>query len=134
MAAEIWLTEKYYEEFHRRLGHLFTEDEALDVYKGTQELMNKWPNWHNNPPPEVGQKKRLFYVKYDWPNCRLRICFGAETVGGTSRLLILTCRTKQELSKGTADGTANWYDHMATQGERIWDQYRRGTQVCWKIY
>lgn len=134
MAAEIWLTEKYYEEFHDRLEYLFTADEATDVYQGTQALMNKWPNWHNNPPPEVGQKRSLYYVKYNWPTCRLRICFGAETVGGVPRLVILSCRTKQELSKGSSNGTQEWYDHMATHGEKRWDQYRKGQLIYWKIY
>ena len=134
MAAEVWLTKKYYEEFHARLGYLFSEEEAAEVYNGTQELMKKWPNWHNNPPPEVGQKRGLYYVKYNWATCRLRICFGAETVGGVARIVALTCRTKQELSRGNSDGTQEWYFHMATLDENRWDQYRKGQLAYWKIY
>ena len=135
MASEIWLTERYYEEFHARLeAQSFTKTEAVDVYQTTQLLMQKWPACIGNPPPEIGNKRGLFYVKFNWPTCRLRICFGAMTVGTTNRIVVLTCRTKQELSKGSSNGTTEWYKHMATVGEDRWDDYQRGYLKSWQIY
>jgi hypothetical protein len=38
VATEVWLTEKYYEEFHERKDSLFSDAEAVDVYTQTQSL------------------------------------------------------------------------------------------------
>lgn len=38
MASEVWLTEFYYSEFHERKDSLFSDDEAVEVYKQTQLL------------------------------------------------------------------------------------------------
>lgn len=132
--AEIWLTERYYEEFHERKGSLFSPLNALDVYKQTQILQRKWPGCIDAPPPEIGIKSGLFYVKNNWPGCTLRICFGALTENGEQKLIALTCRTKQELSKGSSNGTTEWYKHMAMVGVDRWDDYRRGFLRSWKIY
>lgn len=134
MATEVWLTEKYYEEFHERKDSLFSDTEAVDVYTQTQLLQQKWPGCIGNPPPEIGSKHGLFYVKNDWPGCTLRICFGARTENGIAKIVALTCRTKQELSKGNSGGTSEWYKHMATVGVDRWDDYRRGILKSWKIY
>lgn len=134
MAAEIWLSDSYYKEFHERKGSIFSDVEANDVYATTQLLMQKWPGCIGNPPPEIGTNRGLFYVKHNWPTCKLRICFGAETVGTTLRIVALTCRSKQELSKGNSDGTVEWYRHMATVGLSRWNDHKRGILPVWKIY
>lgn len=134
MATEIWLTEFYYKEFHQRKDSLFSDAEAVEVYKQTQELQQKWPAILKTPTPWLGNKHGLFYTKHDWPNCRLRICFGAMKIGGTDRIVALTCRTKQELSKGSSNGTTEWYRHMAQVGLDEWDSYQRGLSKFWKIY
>ncbi len=134
MTAEVWLIEKYYEEFHERKDNVFSDAEAVDVYNQTQLLQQKWPNCIRNPPPEIGSKFGVFYVKNDWPGCILRICFGAQTENGVQKIVALTCRTKQELSKGSSNGTSEWYKHMATVGADRWDDYRRGLLKSWKIY
>lgn len=131
--AEVWLTKPYYEEFHERKDNLFSEADAEDVYAQTRLLQRRWPGCIGDPPPEIGCKFGLFYVKNDWPGCRLRICFGARTEAGAQRIVALTCRTKQEISKGAANGTAEWYRHMATVGVDRWDDYRRGFLKSWKI-
>lgn len=132
--TEIWLTDKYYCEFQERKGVLFSDEEAVDVYKQTQLLYERWPGCIGNPPPEIGSKFGLFYIKNDWPACTLRICFGAHTVQGIPQVVALTCRTKQELSKGNSGGTSEWYRHMATVGVDRWDDFQRGYLVGWKIY
>ena len=134
MPAEIWLTEKYYQEFHQRMGSLFSETEAIEVYEQTQLLQQRWPGCIGNPPPEIGSKFGLFYVKNDWPGCTLRICFGALTEQNMQRIIVLTCRSKQELSKGSSNGTSEWYKHMATVGVDRGDDYRRSLSKSWKIY
>lgn len=134
MATEVWLSEKYYEEFHERKDSLFSDTEAVDVYTQTQLLQQKCPGCIGNPPPEIGSKHTLFYVKNDWAGCTLRICFGARTENGIAKIVALTCRTKQELSKGNSGGTVEWYKHMATVGVDRWDDYRRGFVRAWKIY
>jgi hypothetical protein len=119
VAAEIWLTEKYYEEFHERKDSLFSDVEAIDVYKQTQELQQQWPVILKLPTPWLGNKHGLFYTKHNWATCRLRICFGALKVGGIDRVVVLTCRTKQELSKGSSNGTIEWHYRMVpTHGYR----------------
>lgn len=132
--VEIWLSEKYYEEFHKRKDSLFSTDEATDVYKKTQLLQTNWPKCMKQPPPEVGGRSGLHYMKFDWPTCRLRICFGARRENGVDKIIALTCRTKQELSKGSSDGTKEWYRHIDTIGVDLWDDYRRGLLKTWKIY
>jgi hypothetical protein len=132
--AEIWLTEFYYGEFHERKDSLFTGDEAVEIYQQTQLLQQQWPGILKAPPPWLGNKHGLFYTKHDWPTCRLRICFGAMKVVGTDRIIALTCRTKQELSKGSSNGTTEWYRHMAQIGVDQWDSYRRSLMKYWKIY
>ena len=134
MPADVLLIEKYYEEFHERKGSLFSDIEAVDVYTQTQLLNLKWPDCIGNPPPEIGSKFGLFYVKNDWPGCTLRICFGARTENGIAQIVALTCRTKQELSKGNSGGTSEWYRHMSTIGIDRWDDYRRGLLKSWRIY
>ncbi len=134
MATEVWLSESYYKEFHQRKDSLFSDAEAIEVYKRTQELQQKWPGILKTPTPWLGNKHKLFYTKHDWPTCRLRICFMATTEDGVDKIVVLTCRTKQELSKGSSDGTTEWYKHMATVGVDRWDDYRRGLLKTWKIY
>jgi hypothetical protein len=134
VAVEVWLTENYFKEFHARKSWLFSDDEAKDVYIKTQQLQANWPRCLRTPPPEVGTRSGVHYVKFDWPTCRLRICFGARKEGAVDKLLALTCRTKQELSKGSSDGTKEWYRHMDTVGVDLWDSYRRGLLRAWKIY
>ena len=135
MAAEILLCEEYFKEFQERKGSLFFDADAVDVYKQTQLLQQRWPNCIGNPPPEIGSKHGLFYVKNDWPGCTLRICFGAHTnEKKVAQIIALTCRTKQELSKGSSNGTQEWYKHMAKTGVDRWDDFRRGQLKTWKIY
>ncbi len=134
MSTEVWLTEFYYNEFHQRKDNLFSDAEAIEVYMQTQELQRKWPAILKTSTPWLGNKHGLFYVKHDWPTCRLRICFGAMRVGSTDRIVALTCRTKQELSKGSSNGTVEWYRHMAQVGVDEWDSYRRSLLKAWKIY
>lgn len=132
--TEIWLLEKYYKEFHQRKGNYFSDTEAIDVYQQTQLLQQRWPQCIGNPPPEIGAKFGLFYTKHDWPTCRFRICFGAYKDNGVDKIIALTCRTKQEISKGSSNGTAEWYRHMSLGGVARWDDYRRGQLKAWKIY
>ena len=134
MAVEIWLTEHYFKEFQDRKGVLFTKDEATDVYIKTQELQSNWPRCLQTPPPEVGTRSGVHYFKFNWPKCRLRICFGARRESGIDKVIALTCRTKQELSKGSSNGTREWNLHMDTEGVDLWDSYRRGFLRAWKIY
>ncbi len=134
MATEVWLIEKYYEEFHSRKDSYFSAVEAVEVYKQTQLLQQRWPGCIGNPPPEIGNKHGLFYIKHNWPTCRLRICFGALTDKGTVKVVALTCRTKQELSKGGSNGTVEWYRHIGFTGLARWDDYRNGFLKTWKIY
>jgi len=136
LAVEIWLTEPYYNDFHSRKGSLFDDSEAIDVYVLTQLLQQNWPQCLQSPgvPPEVGTKSGIHYVKLDWPTCRLRIAFGARQEQGVHKIVALSCRTKQELSKGSSNGTQEWYKHMATHGLGVWDDYRRGIIQSWKIY
>lgn len=134
LTAEIWLTEKYYEEFHERKGFLFSDIDALDVYENTKLLMEKWPTCIGNPPPVIGSKFGLFYTKHNWQGCRLRICFAAYTDRGVQKIIVLSCRTKQELSKGQSNGTQEWYHHIATVGVDRWDKYRRRKLKFWNIY
>ena len=131
MATEIRLTEPYYKEFHKRLGVRFDEEEAVDVYTKTQTLKANWPNV---PPPEVGFHKGLAYVKYDWPTCALRICFGYRDFNLSKQIVALTCRTKQELQRGNKNANREWYRHMETIGQARWDDYRRGLIKSWAIY
>jgi hypothetical protein len=132
--VEIWLSEPYYADFVARKNVLFTSLEAIEVYAVTQLLQQRWPRCIGNPPPEVGSKSKLFYVKYDWPSCRLRICFGARTEKGVQKIIALTCRTKQELSRGSSNGTQEWYRHMGTIGVDRWDDYQRHFIKSWRIY
>lgn len=132
--VEIWLTEPYFKDFASRRGVLFRDEEAKEIYAGTQLLQEKWPGCIHNPPPEVGSKSKLFYMKYNWSSCKLRICFGAHTEKRVQKLIALTCRTKQELSKGGSNGTQEWYRHMASVGVDRWDDYQRNLVVSWKIY
>ncbi|MBC7531010.1 MAG: hypothetical protein H7318_05480 [Oligoflexus sp.] len=136
MAVEIWLTEPYYKDFHKRKDSLFDDLEAVDVYVLTQLLQANWPQCLQNPTvlPEVGTKSGIHYVKLDWPTCRLRIAFGARQERGIHKVVALSCRTKQELSKGRSNGTQEWYKHMATHALGVWDDYRRGIVHSWKIY
>jgi hypothetical protein len=124
--TEIWLTEFYFEEFTARRGILFSQDEAIEVYAYTQLLQQRWPGCISSPPPEIGSKHGLFYSKFDWPACRLRICWGAQTEDGVQKIVALTCRTKQEVSSGSSNGTQEWYRHMRLVGLDQWDSYRWG--------
>ena len=132
--VEIWLTEPYYEDFTERKGILFNSSEAKEVYATTQLLQQRWPSCIGNPPPEIGARAKLFYMKFDWQSCRLRICFGARTENGVQKIVALTCRTKQELSKGSSNGTQEWYRHMSTVGVDRWDDYQRNLIRRWRIY
>lgn len=132
--VEIWLCEPYYGDFVARRGVLFSDEEAQDIYVTTQLLQKRWPGCIGNPPPEIGARSKLFYMKFDWAICRLRICFGARTESGVQKIVALTCRTKQELSKGGSNGTQEWYRHMATVGLDRWDDYRRNLIRSWRIY
>jgi hypothetical protein len=134
VATEVWLTEKYYEEFHERKDNVFSDDQAIEVYKDTQTLRANWPQCVHQPPPEVGTRSGLYYVKFKWPTCQLRICFGARRENGVDKIIALTCRTKQELSKGNSNGDREWYRHIDTHGVDLWDSYRRGLLKSWKIY
>lgn len=132
--AEAWLTKKHDKDFHGRKGTYFSDLEAVDVYAETQLLQQTWPGCIGNPPPEIGSKFGVFYTKHDWPTCTLRICFGAFTDNGIAKIVALTCRAKQELSKGNSNGTTEWYRHMSTEGVARWDDYRRGFLKSWRIY
>lgn len=134
VVVEIWLTEPYYEEFIERKDVLFTPSEAIEVYAKTQELQKNWPGCISRPPPEVGARSKVFYMKFDWPTCRLRICFGARTENGVQKIVALTCRTKQEISRGSSNGTQEWYRHLSTVGVDRWDDYRRDLIKSWRIY
>lgn len=135
MAVEVWLTEPYYDDFHSRKGILFNDSEAVDVYVLTQALQANWPTCLGPAlPPEVGTKHGIHYVKLNWPTCKLRISFGARQERGIHKIIALSCRTKQEISRGSSNGTQEWYRHMATDALGVWDDYRRDQVKCWKIY
>ncbi len=53
---------------------------------------------------------------------------------GIAELIVLTCPTKQELSKGGSNETQEWYRHMRTIGVDRWDDYQRNLIKCWRIY
>lgn len=132
--TEVWLTEPYYADFVARRETIFSNEEAIQIYAQTQLLRKMWPRCISNPPPEVGAKFGLFYVKHNWTACRLRICFGALTESGVQKIVALSCRSKQELSKGNSNGTREWYRHMSMEGIDRWDDYRRDLIPHWKIY
>lgn len=140
VTTEVRLTEHYYDEFHKRKGVLFDDTDAIEVYKATQELQQNWPKCatDDNTPPEVGMNNGLYYIKFKFQSigrAQLRICFGVLTnKSGNVEIVALTCRTKQELSGGSKDGTVAWYKHMDTVGKARWNQYRRGLLKNWKIY
>ena len=133
LAIEIWLTEPYYKEYRQRKGVSFHESEKTHLFQVTQELQRNWPQ---GMPPEIGAKFGIFYTKCDFPSGGiLRVAFGCETtMDGTTRLIALTTRTKQELSQGSHSGTSGWYKHMSTVGLARWSDYRRGIISAWKIY
>ena len=137
--VEIWLTKPYFHEYQKRKGWLFAENEKGKLFDLTQELQRNWPRCTTDPqtPPEVGTQSKLHYVKCDFaqPKAIFRIAFGFEPIAGTAgRIVALTCRTKEELASGSQDGTAGWYDHMATVGRSRWTDYQRGRTVFWRIY
>jgi hypothetical protein len=139
LVAEIWLSEPYYREYRDRKGVLFLEVEKTELFKVTQELHGNWPKCatDRNTPPEVGMKAGLFYTKCDFTQSKavLRVAFGCHTMPDKSvRLVALTARTKQEVSKGAQNGTQGWYRHMSTTGLARWNDYHRGLLAVWQIY
>ncbi len=137
--VEIWLTEPYYREYQKRKGWLFDENEKAKLFALTQELQKNWPGCATSPqiPPEVGTQSKLYYVKCDFtqPKAIFRVAFGLHTTTPTeSRLVALTCRTKEELAQGAKNGNAAWYDHMAKVGRQRWSDYQRGFIASWRIY
>jgi hypothetical protein len=137
--VEIWLTEPYYREYQKRKGSVFAESEKSKLFVLTQELQKNWPRCVTDPqvPPEVGTTARLYYVKCDFIQIQatFRIAFGFQSMsGGKGQLVALTCRTKEELAKGSKDGTRAWHDHMATIGRSRWADYQRRHIRFWRIY
>lgn len=139
--TEVRITELYYEEFHKRKEVLFDYEDAIEVYKATQELHRNWPKCATDPntPPEVGMNNGLYYIKFKFKSAgraQFRICFGVLTnqARGIVEIVALTCRTKQELSGGSTNGGVAWYAHMDTIGKSRWNQYRRGQLTNWKVY
>ncbi len=136
---EIWLTEPYYREYRQRKGTLFYDSEKGELFRVTQELQKNWPKCatDRNIPPEVGTHAGLYYLKCDFPKSKaiFRVAFGHEPViGKIERLVALTCRTKQELARGSKSGTEAWHKQMATIGRARWSDYQRGFIPAWRIY
>ena len=137
--VEIWLTESYYSDYQKRKGTLFSVGERVKLFALTQELQRGWPKCASDPhtPPEVGMRAKLYYVKCDFaqPKAIFRVAFGFQSVPGTEgRLVALTCRTKEELARGSTGGTLGWYRHMDTTGRARWTDYLRGRIRHWRIY
>jgi hypothetical protein len=57
--AEVWLTEKYYKEFHERKDSLFSDLEAIDVYKHAQ--ITAWKKLSHYLGGFTLKKRRSFY-------------------------------------------------------------------------
>ncbi len=136
---EIWLTEPYYRDYRKRKGWLFDESEKYKLFDLTQTLQRNWPKCATDPsiPPELGTGSRLYYLKCDFTlqQATFRVAFGYHDIPGTQgRLVALTCRTKEELSRGSQNGTAAWYDHIATVGRARWRDYHTGHIAAWRIY
>lgn len=133
---EVWLTEKYYREFHQRKGTNFLDSEAGQLYGLTQELQRNWPKCLSQVvPPEIGTKHGLHYLKCDFPSGAVfRVAFGVHQFKGVTRIVAVTCRTKQELAKGNKSADLEWYRHMGAVGRDCWNDYLRGTIKAWKIY
>lgn len=137
---EIRLTENYYKEFHKRKGIYFSNAEAIEIYKATQELQKNWPSCATevNTPPEIGMHEGLYYLKFNFNSAgkaKFRVCFGVWTnYQGRVEIVALTCRTKQELSGGNTSGTYAWKKHMSTFGKAKWNEYRRNQLRSWRIY
>ena len=84
------------------------------------------------------EKGSLYYMRFNFAppqQIKFRICFGVRTIdNGDVEIVGLTCRTKQELSGGSKDGTQAWYAHIATVGKTRWNEYRKNQVRNWIIY
>lgn len=141
MAITIKLIEAYYKEFHKRKDVYFDDQEAIEIYKATQELQKNWPHCLGNAqvaPDVVKHDGDLYYLRFNFAppqQIKFRICFGVRRLdNGDIEIVALTCRTKQELSGGSKTGTEAWKLHMSTVGKARWNEYRRNQGVNWKIY
>lgn len=140
MAIIIKLIEPYYKEFHKRKDVYFDFEDAVEIYKTTQELQKNWPSCLRDltVDPNVVKHDDLYYLKFNFAppqQIKFRLCFGVRTLdSGDIEIVALTCRTKQELSGGSKTGTDAWKLHMSTIGKARWNEYRRNQVVSWKIY
>jgi hypothetical protein len=141
MAVIIKLVESYYRDFHKRKDVYFDGEEAIEIYKATQELQLNWPQCLRNAaiaPDVVRHENDLYYLRFNFAppqQIKFRICFGVGLLeNGDTEIVALTCRTKQELAGGSKTGTNAWKTHMSTVGKARWNEYRRKQTVNWKIY
>lgn len=139
MAVTITLTEPYYRDFHRRKGSCFDDQEAVEIYKATQELQKNWPYCLGNAqiPPDIVKEDDFYYCRFNFISAqqiKFRVCFRTEQKGTDTNIVVLTCRTKQELSGGSKTGTDAWKLHMKTVGKSRWNNYRKNKIRSWKIY
>lgn len=124
MAIIVKLIEPYYREFHKRKDVFFDDQDAVEIYKSTQDLQLNWPKclrYSMVPPEVVKHDGDLYYLRFNFAppqQIKFRICFGVRTIEtGDIEIVALTCRTKQELS-----------------GRSKTDEYRRNRLVSWRIY
>ena len=141
MATIIKLTQLYYKEFHRRKDVYFDDEEAVEIYKATQELQQNWPQCLRDTtvsPDIVKHDGDLYYLRFNFDppqQIKFRICFGVQTEdNGDTEIVALTCRSKQELSCENKTGTDAWKIHISTVGKARWNEYRRNQIVSWNIY
>ena len=141
MTVVIKILEAYYKEFHKRKDSAFDSQEAINVYKATQELQQNWPSCLGNTlvdPDVVKHKGDLYYLRFNFAppqQIKFRICFGVRSLdNGDIEIVALTCRTKQELSGGSKNGTQVWKDHMSSVGKARWNDYRKNQVKSWTIY
>ena len=141
MATIIKLIEPYYKEFHKRKDSAFNAQEAIDVYKATQELQQNWPSCLGTSqvnPNVVKHKGDLYYLRFNFAppqQIKFRICFGVRTLDNRDiEIVALACRTKQELSGGSKSGTQAWKDYMSSVGKARWNDYRNNKVKSWTIY
>ena len=140
MAVIIKLTGPYYREFHKRKDSIFSNQEAIEVYKATQKLQQSWPNCLNNKQvtPDVVKKGSLYYMRFNFAppqQIKFRIGFGVRTLLNSNiEIVALTCKTKQELSSGGKSGTDAWEKHLSTIGKTRWFDYRKGFITSCRIY
>jgi len=138
VAIVLKLIEPYYKEFHKRKDVAFDAQEAIDVYKATQELQPNCLGTSQVDPDVVKHKGDLYYLRFNFAppqQIKFRICFGVRTLdNGDIEIVALTCRTKQELSGGSKNGTQAWKAHMSSVGKARWNDYRNNKVKSWTIY